>query len=382
MIMKKIAGTIILVIFVSVTIFSQPGKRAQLLADGFIVGKNNKATSVKDQSRTNTCWSYSTTSLIESQFLKDNNSDIDLSEMFTVYNMYIEKAKNYLHRMGKAQFGEGGLGHDVIRSIATYGAMPDSVFTGFPPGSRSMNHGKLVMILKNYLDELLKNLPLQNTWIDDYKKLLNENIGTPATEFVVNNKKYTAKTFATEYLKFKPENYVNITSFTDHNFYSPFILEVPDNFSNGSYYNIPMNEMIQVVKNAINKGYTIMWDADVSNSGFMKDNGLALFVEKGDKETLEPLVNADMEELTWDIALRQRYYENLSTQDDHLMHITGIEKSKKGKSFFIVKNSWGVTGPYNGYVNVSEAYFAMNTISLVVPKESIDKTLLLKWGVK
>lgn len=380
--MKKIAGTIILIVFVSVNIFSQPGRKAQLQADGFVVVKNNKATSVKDQSRTNTCWSYSTTSLIESQFLKNNNSDIDLSEMFTVYNIYIEKAKNYIHRMGKAQFGEGGLGHDVIRSIATYGAMPDSVFSGIPSGASSMNHGKLVIMLNEYLDGILKNLPLQANWLDDYKKILNENIGTPPAEFVINKKKYTAKTFASEYLKFKPEDYINITSFTDHNFYTPFILEVPDNFSNGSYFNIPLNEMIQVVKSSINKGYTVMWDADVSNSGFMKDNGLALFVEKAKMETLEPLVHADMEELSWDTTLRQKYYENLSTQDDHLMHITGIQKSKNGKPFFIVKNSLGVTGPYNGYMNVSEAYFAMNTIGLVIPKESIDKTLLLKWGIK
>ena len=385
--MKKIVSIVFLTVFVSGSLFSQGRKQvmmqkqAQRQADGFTVEKNNEATPVKDQARTGTCWSFSTTSLLESQFLRNNKTEIDLSEMFSVYNTYIEKAKNYIHRMGKTQFGEGGLGHDVIRSIATYGAIPESVFSGLRPDEKSFNHAKLVIILKEYLDSALASTPIAATWLDGYKKLLNENIGTPPAEFEVSNKKYTPKTFAVEVLKFKASDYVNITSFTDHPFYSSFILEVPDNFSNGSYYNIPMNEMIQMVKSSIGKGYTIMWDADVSNSGFIGNTGLGLFVNRADQETNIP-VTADTDELPWTVPLRQQLYENLTTQDDHLMHITGIEKSKKGKTFFIVKNSWGISGSYDGYVNVSEAYFAINTISLVVPKEAIDKTLLLKLGVK
>lgn len=379
--MKKIVSVIFLSMFLSGSLLAQPGKKAQLREDGFTVEKNNPATPVKNQARTGTCWSFSTTSLVESQFLRTGKSDIDLSEMFNVYNMYIEKAKNYVHRLGKAQFGEGGLGHDVIRSIATYGAMPESAFSGLKPGETMLNHSKLVIILKEYLDNVIKSTPIDDNWMAGYKKLLEENIGTPPAEFEVGNKKYTPKTYAAEVLKFKADDYVNLTSFTDHPFYSPFIIEVPDNFSNGSYYNVPMTEMIQLVKGAINKGYTVMWDADVSNPGFLSDKGLALFGEFASSEKSAP-VNASLPELSWTPALRQKLYENLSTQDDHLMHITGIEKSKDGKLFFIVKNSWGVSGPYNGYINVSEAYFAINTISLVVPKEAIDKTYLMKLGVK
>ena len=361
--------------------FAQTTRKTQALVDGFTVEKNNPATAVKSQDRTGTCWSYSTTSLLESQYLKSNKSDIDLSEMYTVYNIYIEKAKNYIHRQGHAQFGEGGLGHDVIRAIATYGAMPESAFSGLKEGDKSLNHAKMVAMLTEYLNTALKSTPVAQNWLDGFKKILNDNMGTPPTEFDFNGRKYNAKTFATDVLKFKASDYVNITSFTDHPFYEPFIIEVPDNFSNGSYYNIPANEMIQLVKNSVNKGYTVMWDADVSNSGFMSDKGLALFVERADRETTAP-ESPDAAELPWTPALRQQYYENLTTEDDHLMHITGVEKSKTGKPFFIVKNSWGAKGPYNGFINVSESYFGMNTISLVVPKESIDKTLLLKLGIK
>ena len=384
--MKKIVSVVLFATVVSGNLFSQVSPKlqsqAQVKADGFTVQKNNTATPVKNQARTGTCWSFSTSSLIESQYIKNTTkTDIDLSEMFTVYNMYIEKAKNYVLRQGKAQFGEGGLGHDVIRSIATYGAMPESVFSGLKEGEPAFNHTKAVPILKDYLDNLIKSAPVKQNWLDEYKTLLGETIGKPPVEFDYNGRKYTPKTFATEVLKFNNNDYINITSFTHHPFYSPFIIEVPDNFSNGSYYNIPLKDMIQMVKTAINKGYTVMWDADISNSGFMNNNGLGLFVQREDQER-NVIASADDKELDWNSALRQQYYENLTTEDDHLMHITGIEKSKGGKEFFIVKNSWGQSGPYRGYVNVSEAYFAMNTISLIVPKQAIDPALLLKLGIK
>jgi len=384
--MKKIVSVVFYTIIISGSVFSQIGdkgkRQAQMSADGFTVIKNNAATAVKNQARTGTCWSFSTSSLIESQFIKNTgNSDIDLSEIFTVYNIYIEKAKNYVLRQGKTQFSEGGLGHDLIRSYTTYGAMPESVYSGLREGEKSLNHAKVVVILKRYLDELISAPVVPSNWLDSFKYLLNEHMGTPPAEFDYNGKKYTPKSFAKDVLKFNSNDYVNITSFTHHSYYTPFILEVPDNFSNGSYYNIPLADMIQMVKTAINKGYTVMWDADVSNSGFMNNNGLALFIQRNDQESITP-VTADDKEKEWSVPLRQQYFENLTTQDDHLMHITGIEKSKNGKEFFIVKNSWGQTGPYMGIVNVSEAYFAMNTISLVVPKQAIDPALLLKMGIK
>lgn len=355
-----------------------------LIADkGFIIEKNNAATGVKNQANTGTCWSFSTTALLESQLLKSSGINFDLSEMFTVRNIYIEKAKNYILRQGHTQFGEGGLGHDLIRAIAKYGAMPESVYSGLKPGEQYLNHTQLVNDTKNYLDSILKagakmkaTGAIPANWIDGFMRLLNDNLGVAPETFVFNNKTYTPLSFAKEVMNFKAEDYVNITSFTHQPFYQPFVLQVPDNFSNGNYYNLPLDEMIGLVKNGLQNGYTFMWDADVSNAGFMQKNGIAITVDSVTMVGKE--ITADTKEINWDANLRQRLYENLTTQDDHLMQITGLEKSKSGKSFFIVKNSWGKVGPFNGYIQVSETYFAINTISLVVPKAALSKALLDK----
>ena len=350
---------------------------------GFTIQKAIAATPVKNQAMTGTCWCFSSTSMIESQCLKKNLGELDLSEMFTVRNIYLEKARNYVLRQGHAQFGEGGLGHDLIRAIATYGAEPESVYSGLKPGNKMHNHGKMVGDLQKYLDSILKVIPLPENWIAGYQKILDEGIGMPPESFDYKGKNYTPKSFGSEVLKFNSNDYVNITSFTHHPYYTPFILEVPDNFSNGSYYNLPLNEMIQLVENALKGGYSVLWDADVSNEGFMQSRGVAILPDPKAKITDKAMVNAgNATEAKWDATKRQQLFENLTTQDDHLMHITGIEKSSSGKTYFLVKNSWGDIGPDHGYINVSEAYFAINTISLVVPKEALSKGLLEKLKIK
>ena len=349
---------------------------------GFTIQKSIAATPVKNQAMTGTCWCFSSTSLIESQCLKKNIGELDISEMFTVRNIYIEKAKNYMLRQGHAQFGEGGLGHDLVRAIATYGAVPEAVYSGLKPGEKMHNHTKLAAQLKDYLDETLKTVPVPATWLDDYIKILDKGLGTPPEDFEFKGKKYTPKSFAKDVLKFNADDYVNITSFIDHPYYQPFIIEVPDNFSNGAYYNLPLNEMISLTKDAVKSGYSVLWDADVSNDGFMQSRGVAIFPSTGAGGNKKDVDEGNAVEAKWDATLRQQLYENLTTQDDHLMHITGLETSASGKPYFLVKNSWGDIGPEHGYINVSEAYFAINTISLVVPKEALSKEMLAKLKIK
>ena len=353
------------------------------LLPGFTIQKAIAATPVKNQAMTGTCWCFSSTSLIESQCLKKNIGEMDISEMFTVRNIYIEKAKNYVLRQGHAQFGEGGLGHDLVRAIATYGAEPENVYSGLKPGEKMHNHQQLVEKLKVYLDETLKTVPLPADWMEGYLKILNKGLGVPPENFEYNGKKYTPRSFASDVLKFNSNEYVNITSFTHHPYYEPFILEVPDNFSNGAYYNLPLNEMIQLVKDAVKGGYSVLWDADVSNDGFMQNRGVAIFPDAANPTNNKKDVDmGNANEGKWDVATRQQLYENLTTQDDHLMHITGLETSSTRKSYFLVKNSWGDIGPEHGYINVSEAYFAINTISLILPRAAIDKALLEKLKLK
>jgi len=368
-------------LFVTSLLFSQTQTSPTISAPQFLDVKTLKATPVKNQAMTGTCWCFATTSLVESEEIRKDKQEIDLSEMYTVRNMYIEKAKNYILRGGKAQFGEGGLGHDEIHAVAMYGAIPLSEYTGLINGEKSYNHQKLFNQLHHYLDSVLRKQPISNDWLSGYMKILDDNLGAPPVEFAYDGKKYTPQTFAKEVLHFNANDYVSITSFTHQAYYQPFILQVPDNFANGSFYNVPLNEMIQLVRDAVNNGYTVGWDADVSNKGFNQSTGLALNLDNSASYAKDQ-VTPETKEAPYDATIRQQLYENLTTQDDHLMHITGIEKSKDGKTFFVVKNSWGKVGPFEGYINVSEAYFAINTISLVVPKAAMSKEMLAKLNIK
>jgi bleomycin hydrolase len=299
--------------------------------------------------------------------------------MFTVRNIYIEKARNYILRQGAAQFGPGGLGHDVIRAISNYGAMPESVYSGLLLGEKNHDHRKLDLKLKSYLDTLLTNKPIPNNWMETFQSILDDNLGKVPTTFVYKEKQYTPVTFASEVLHFNSKDYVNITSFSHHPFYTSFVLEAPDNFLNGSYYNIPLDEMINLTMHAVESGYSVMWDADVSNDFFRQRQGFAL--QWKDVASIPNIIDPEEAEIPYNQAVRQGFYENLTTQDDHLMHLVGIEKSPSGKNFFLVKNSWGEIGPYKGLIHVSEAYFAINTVSLVIPKDALDGRLKAKLGM-
>jgi bleomycin hydrolase len=329
-------------------------------------------TSIKNQSNSGTCWSFSTTSLLESQTMKAGLGEMDLSEMFTVRNIYIDKARNYILRQGAAQFGPGGLGHDVINSTEKYGAIPESVYSGLVLGSKSHDHSRLDAKLKSYLDSLLKTRPVRTDWLVAYKSILDDNLGKVPETFKYHENIYTPQTFAREVLKFKGEDYVFVTSFNHHPFYAPFILEIPDNYANESYYNVPLEEMISLTQSAISKGFSVMWDADVSNSNFKQKEGFAMMKKSG----IAP--DPEAEETAFDQNIRQQLFESLETQDDHLMHIVGVEKTKSGKTFFIVKNSWGEVGPFKGLIKVSEAYFAINTVTLVIPKAALDGAMKAK----
>lgn len=334
--------------------------------------KWNGATSVKDQANTGTCWSFSTTALLESEDIRRDLGSFSLSPMYMVRKLYLEKAENYLLRQGHAQFDQGGLGHDVIRAIAAYGAMPLAAYTGLA-GARTYDHTAMYATLKGYLDSLLKSPPLPAGWTSRFNAILDHYMGKAPSSFTYQGSVYTPRQFASEIMHFDPADYVGLTSFTHHPFGTAFVLEIPDNYANGYYYNLPLKDLIALVIQAVKKGYTVLWDTDISNRGWQPERGYALVpADPGKGSPADP----GLPEHTCSQDYRQQLFLSLTTEDDHLMEITGLASSRKGKTFFIVKNSWGTdSSPFQGYVYASVSYFALNTISVILPAAAIDPAL-------
>jgi bleomycin hydrolase len=357
----------IIVLFLGVNgVFAQPAAPVTI--------KQIPAGTVKYQGGTNTCWSFSTTSMIESGEIQNYRKDIDLSELFTARNLYIEKAKRYILSNGTTLFEAGGLSHDALFGIQKYGAIPNEFYPR-EKGVRFSDHTtiQLDQVLKNYLDSVLRVKPIDPNWLAGFIKKHDAIVGTPPEKFTWEGKEYTPLTFQKEVLKFNPDDYVTITSFTHHPFYQNFALEIPDNFlMSEKYLNVPLNELIDIASNAIEKGYSLLVDADVSNNGWNCINsGYALF----EKNRFNKVTNPDTTEMEYSQALRQQLFETLETQDDHLIHVVGIAKSKNGKLFFILKDSLG-QNPFKGYDYLSVNYFAINVLSITVPKKALDPKYL------
>lgn len=335
--------------------------------------KKITAGTVKYQGGTNTCWSFSTTSLVESAEIANDKKDIDISELYTSRNLFIEKAKRYILSNGTSLFEAGGLAHDAMYGIEKYGAIPNEFYArkkGVEFSDKS--NRQTDEILKSYLDSVLKTKPIDANWLAGFIKKHDDIVGIPPAKFTWEGKKYTPLSFAKDVLKFNRQQYATITSFTHHPFYENFPLEIPDNFLlRENYLNVPLDELIAIAKTTIEKGQSLVVDMDVSNNGWNCGKaGYALFEDK----RFYRVGNADTAEMAYSVPLRQQLFETLVTQDDHLIHIVGIAKSKAGKLFFILKDSGGDHyGPFKGYDYVSVNYFAINALSITVPVNSLDE---------
>ncbi len=361
-------------LFLALSIYVIPAFAQQ---QQFTVIKNNPATPVKNQGSSGTCWCFSSTALVESELLLKNKPETDLSEVFTVYNLYIDKADKYIRRRGTSRFTEGGIQPDMLYSTDTYGAIPQEIYPGIGRDTVLNHDASLETKLKQYLDDLLKNYPdtIPLNWKIGFKTILNNNLGAPPSNFLYNGKIYTPKSYAAENVPVKLSDYIGLTSFTHHPYFTSFALEIEDNFNNSMFYNLPLAEFIKDVKTAILNGYTIAWDADVSNMGFQRTKGVAKWVNNTD----ELKEFATFTEEKPNAEIRQQLFDRQVTQDDHLMQITGLAKDGDGNEYFIVKNSWGThAGPYNGYYYISIPYFAINTISVVVNKKALDTATISK----
>lgn len=336
-----------------------------------------QATPVISQGRTGTCWSFSSTSFLESEIIRLTGKQIDLSEMYTVRNTYPEKARNFVMRQGKAQFSEGGLAHDVLNSVAAHGLVPNSVFSGLSENETNHNHAELVAVLRSMVETYASNpgKKLSKKWDDAVDAVLSVYLGSNPKTFKYEGKTYTPMSFL-EMTTLNPSDYVSITSFSHKPFYSQFILNIPDNWSNGSFYNVPLNEFIQTIDNALENGFTVDLDCDVSERTFSSKHGVAVIPQQ--TENSQKALEGIYPEKNITQAYRQEAFENFTTTDDHLMHITGMLKDQNGTKYYKVKNSWGTDANRNangGYVYFSESYMRLKAISITLHKDAISKTL-------
>ncbi len=362
--------------------------------------KVNPTTSIKDQNRTGTCWSFSGVSFIENELLKNGKGEYDLSEMYVVRQCYIDKAINFIRYYGKTNFGEGGGLLDVPYVFDKYGMLPEVAYTGLNYGEEKHNHGELAAVLTSYLNEIVKNpnKKLSTAWLNGYIGILDAYLGKVPETFTYDGKQYTPRSFA-DMLGLNMNDLVAVSSFTHHPFYKPFVLEVPDNWCNGQYYNVPLEEMMEIVDNAIDEGYTVLWAADVSEKGFKWYEGVALLpkVDRNKERTGTELArwvklrSSEKEDELYDFKgpveeveatqdIRQKGFDNYETTDDHGMVIVGKAVDQKGNKYFKVKNSWDTDQVYNGYFYVSETYFKLKTMGIMINKKAIPTSITKKLG--
>lgn len=354
------------------------------------------AMPVEDQHRSGTCWSFSTLSFLESEMLRLGKDPVNLSEMFIVWHTYSEKALKHVRVHGSLNFSAGGAFHDVTNMISEYGVVPESVYTGLKYGEEKHVHGEMDRVLLEYVNAVVenKNRKLSTAWHDAYTQILDTYLGELPQKFNFEGKEYTPLSFARNYLGLNMNDYVEVTSYTHHPFYSKFILEVPDNWSWDEVYNVPMNEMEEIINHSLNNGYTVAWAADVSEKGFASGNkGVAVLpaapeLDMNDAEISrwEDLPEREREnelykleksvpELEVTQEMRQIAFDNYQTTDDHGMHIIGLAKDKRGQIFYKVKNSWGDYNKFKGYFYVSKPYMNYKTMCIMVHKDAIPPNI-------
>lgn len=341
--------------------------------------KDIACTPVVSQGSTGTCWSFSSTSFLEAEIIRITGKKIDLSEMYNVRHTYPKKAWNYVMRQGKAQFGEGGLNHDVINSAKEFGIVPEVAYTGLVGNADKLDHQKMAAelekLLKTYASPEKK---LDPKWKAEVTAILDKYMGPDITEFTYEAKKQTPKSFL-QMTKLNLNDYVTITSFTNEPYYSKFILDIPDNFSNGSFYNMPLDEFVANIDNALEEGYTVALDADVSEKTFSGRNGIAVIPENEADE--KAILTEIKPEKVITPEFRQQEFENFNTTDDHLMHIVGKVKDQAGSIYYKVKNSWGTKNVGNdGFIYMSLPYLRLKAISVLLHKDALQKKTKKKFG--
>ena len=368
----------------------------------FTIVKENPITSVKDQNRSGTCWAYSTLSYFESEILKNTGKTYDLCESFVANKDYMDRAVQVVRYHGDMQFAQGGSAYDVYYVLKNYGICPEDAmpFPGSLYGDSLNNFNEFFSLLEPYVDGIAtsKASKISGQWKVGFQGILDAYLGECPENFTYEGKNYTPKSFMSS-LGLNMDDYVTITSYTHHPFYSQFVVEVQDNWRNPASYNLPMDEMMQIIDNAVMNGYTVAWGGDVSEPGFTRD-GLAYMIDAKKMQSLQgsdmarwlglsaakrrnliDSLGCNVPEVQPTQEMRQERFDNWELTDDHGMLIYGIAKDQNGKEYYMVKNSWGEAGKYKGTWYMTKTFIAANTMDYMVNKNAIPANIRKKMGI-
>ncbi|MEA3445370.1 MAG: C1 family peptidase [Bacteroidota bacterium] len=397
--MKRITFLIALTATVA-TVFAQDHEKKE--AYRFADKETVETTPVKNQYRSGTCWTFGTASFIESELLRMNKGLYDISEMFFVRNAYHDHAKSYVRFHGKINFTGGAEGWDVMNVVRKYGLVTEKAYRGIGYGEEKHVHGEMDYLLKTYVDAVIenKNKKLSPVWIKAFDGILDAYLGDYPYRFDFDGEEYSPTSFRDK-LNFNADDYIALTSFIHQPFYESYIFESPDNWSYGSIYNVPLDDLIETIDYAIKNGYSVVWSSDISEKGFQYRKGIAVVPDEKSEE-IDGLEQAKWEEMSdrekkklvysfehlvpeKEITpeLRQQAFDNYETTDDHLMHIIGLAADQHGNKYYKVKNSWGTEGSrFDGYFYASEAFVRYKTMSIMLHKEALKKVISKKINIK
>jgi len=357
--------TLAILLILNVKIFAQKSSDFEII-------KQIPTTSVKDQGQSGTCWDFATLSFLETEYLRENKEEIDLSEMFVANYAFLAKAKYYLQLHGESNFSQGGQAHDVINVIKTKGIVLDEDYTGLIGKSKVYNHYGLESDLKTFLDSTIATNKVTPDIMDKTEKIISATLGVLPTKVNYKSIDYTPLEFNEKVLNLDMNNYVEITSYSHHDYYTKFDLEIPDNWSHDLYYNVKIEDMITIINNAVNNGYSVCWDGDVSERKFNHAKSSAELTQD-DKDSIKTNGIEKYRETT---------FQNYQTTDDHLMHLTGMAQNKEGETYYQIKNSWGGrSNKSDGFLYMSKDFVELKTIAILVNKNAIPEDLKKKMSI-
>ena len=337
---------------------------------------------VKNQGSSGTCWSYSGNSFLESEMMKSGREFVDISEIYTARCAYIERAKNYVRMHGNIGWGDGAELHDVTAIYKKYGAMPYEAYTGLNYGTSKNRFGEMQAALEGFLKGIVenKNGKLTKNWLPAFIAALDTYLGKVLENFTWKGRQYTPITFANEVVGLNADNYIELSSFTYTPFYEQTLLMVPDNWSLQNVYNVPLNNLTEIVDYSLQNGHTVAWATDVSEKYFSWKNGVAIVPEKDiedmEADEIKTMFDGPKKEREITPQVREDAFDNYTTTDDHGMHIVGMAKDQNGKEYYKVKNSWGDKNDYKGFLYVSKAYFQYKTTAILLHENAIPNTVL------